>query len=1354
MCASPQFSCLLVGESNLLSRCSEILTERAHTISAVVTQDEGSGSGHNTYRSMAEARAALSTRPDLIFSIVNRTILGPDDITWAKLAAINYHDSPLPSYAGVNAPSWAILNGELEHGVTWHLLADRLDAGDILVQRTFAISGDDTALSLSAKCFEHALSAFRELLDNIEVGNLQGRKQDFSKRTVFSKTRRLPRQGIISWTDSAKDICRFVRASQLGGYANDFGVPKILLPDGSLVVVGKATALPLADSREAGTVVDADFHSAHVVVGDGKVVKVEHLTWLNGRAFAIPPILKDSRLSVISAAEAEAIAVATAYAARLEENMIVSLRDLPVPVRAPLVRPCKYNATGGHVFNREEKHNSSPGQVFAPICERLLLQNDRRPFTVGIAKQVPHGFMPVRPFVCHDAGSSALIAAINQEIAAPAIPADLPARFPELRLSLLRMEAIAICFSVEESVPRTNPGLIVHFHGGRLTLLFDAGQISKEDAGVVADFLFGGNPKAAKPPAEITQLVHQRIAQWAATNPDAVAIESAEENLSYAELEIRSTALASKLHHCGAAKETVIAVLLPQGCNFVMSAVAILKSGAAYLPLEISTPLHRLRDIVCDARPIAVITDENHMDLASQLGATVVPADDCMISGQSTLQTASQTNDLAYVIYTSGSTGEPKGSMIEHGALAAFIAADIEWNKIATDDRVLQLCSTAFDASVEEIFSALCAGATLVVRSPTLLDSADSFLDFCEQKRLTIIGIYSSMLSDVLTAMERRGRFPATVRLATTGGEMVSAADAERWRRFFAERNRQAPNFLNVYGLTETTVANCMSDLSRPPDQLGQVPIGKPLPGNRVRVVDSQLADVALGDVGELLIAGPQLARAYWNRPAINAERFFKDSVDGTRWFRTGDLVRMSPGGELYFEGRVDRQVKVSGVRIELEDIERAMQAHPEIMHAAAILHRFADGRELLVGFFTPVQEGLKQSLRRHLEERLPSAMLPRRLVPIDAFPVNDRGKTDYAALSNALNRIYRSSPRDIFDDTDIVSRVWKELLPWANSKNPEESFFDLGGDSLMAMSLLSRIEQETGARVPVSSFFAKPNIAGLRETLEINGVDKKFSPVIALQPQGNGTPIYFLHGLDGDVGEYFNLARELGPERPIYGVRSPAIFGKEVFPESMERAAEQVLAEIIAQQSEGPCILIGFSWAGILAYETAWQMISTAKFPLILILLDSLAPVRRFGLTERSQHFVRYLPRRTLRLGLKGWLRLFKNVMNFSEPEPRSTTVERHFSDLVLQYGAPQVPWLDIHLIRMDEAVWRKKVGPLSEVSLLWRDYGWHRISTGKVYVYQVRCQEHSDMLREPNCKDVAGLIRKVASTLESPNP
>ncbi|MFM8441859.1 MAG: thioesterase domain-containing protein, partial [Methylococcus sp.] len=205
---------------------------------------------------------------------------------------------------------------------------------------------------------------------------------------------------------------------------------------------------------------------------------------------------------------------------------------------------------------------------------------------------------------------------------------------------------------------------------------------------------------------------------------------------------------------------------------------------------------------------------------------------------------------------------------------------------------------------------------------------------------------------------------------------------------------------------------------------------------------------------------------------------------------------------------------------------------------------------------------------------------------------------------------------------------------------------------------------------------------------------------------------------------------------------------------ERRERAAEQVLAEIIAQQSEVPCILIGFSWAGILAYETAWQMISTAKFPLILILLDSLAPVRRFGLTEGSLHFVRYLPRRTLRLGLKGWLRLFKNVMNFSEPEPRSTTVERHFSDLVLQYGAPQVPWLDIHLIRMDEAVWRKKVGPLSEVSLLWRDYGWHRISTGKVYVYQVRCQEHSDMLREPNCKDVAGLIRKVASTLESPNP
>jgi non-ribosomal peptide synthetase component F len=338
--------------------------------------------------------------------------------------------------------------------------------------------------------------------------------------------------------------------------------------------------------------------------------------------------------------------------------------------------------------------------------------------------------MAVRPVVCHDVETSTLAAVIDQEIAAPPIPADLPTRVPELHHSLLRMGAIAVCLAVEESKRLSNPGLIAHFNGGRLTLRFDAGQISKKDAGAVADFLFGNNPETPPPQAESASFVPQRISRWAETSPAAVAIEGAGQRLSYADLEQRSNALASKLYDCGAAKEILIAVLLPQGCDFVVSTVAVLKSGAAYLPLEISTPLHRLRDIVHDARPLAVITDQNHMDLALQLGVAVVRADDGVMAGQPTSLTTTQGDDLAYVIYTSGSTGKPKGVAMPHRPLVTLLRWQSTHLPCATGTRTLQYTTLSFDVSFQEIASTLVAGGCLILIRDEIRRNGVELLNF------------------------------------------------------------------------------------------------------------------------------------------------------------------------------------------------------------------------------------------------------------------------------------------------------------------------------------------------------------------------------------------------------------------------------------------------------------------------------------------------------------------------------------------------------------------------------------------------------------------------------------------------
>lgn len=1291
-----RFTCLLIGESSLLVRCAEALARRGHRVVATVTNDPSIPAGKNVYRALGEAMSALEERPDFLFSIVNRIVLRPDEIAFAQCAAINFHDSLLPSYAGVNAPSWAIFHGESNHGVTWHLIRPEVDAGNIIVQREFKLEGGETALSLSAKCFEQGLDAFRELIEKIEGGNFMGLPQDLSRRTLFGRTKRLPRQGIIRWTDGAEQVCRFVRAGQLGPYPNDFGLPKILLPSGQLVAVGQAHENGIAESLPAGSVIAQEAAALSIVAGDGRAVRISDLSELDGRAFEPLKSVLGSRLPLLSPAEEEAIEMAGIAAAKCEEETLAGFKGLPAPLRPFGLRPFKNNEPGEHVFQRAVEGPISVGGILAPVLELLLGEEKGKLVLAGLFKNAPIGFMAVEPFVCRGGNPEALALSIDRQFGAPAMPADLPARFPGVCGAWLRIESIAVCLANDSNPRITNPGLILCGGNERLTLRFDAAQISKKEAAEMASFLFGESSAPRLKKNDGIKLVHERVSERASFAPDAIAVESGSEAMTFGVLEMRSNALAARLRAHGAGRESAYAVLLPQGIDFPAAVVGVLKSGAAYIPLETSMPLHRLRSIVRDAKPLGVITDQAHLAVARQLAEEVILADTEGETASFEGGASINPDDLAYLIYTSGSTGEPKASMIEHRALAHFIDADIERHSIGPGDRVLQLCSVGFDASVEEVFSALCSGATLVIRPTTLLDSAQAFLDFCGESRLTIIGIYASMLGDLVGAMERSGRFPETVRIATTGGEMVNATDAQRWRDFFDKRSLLPPRLLNVYGLTETTVANFTADLSLPGDLADAVPIGTPLPGNKAKIVDAHLADVPAGEVGELLLAGPQLARAYWNRPALTSQRFFIDPKDGTKWFRTGDFVRSSPGGNLYFAGRIDRQVKVNGVRIELEEIERAMLAHPDVAHAAVVLHRARNGREIFAGFFSPEQEGRGESLRLHLEQRLPEAMRPRRLIGLESFPLNDRGKTDYAALELQLEESTGAGGKLQNRSEDAVSRIWRDFFPWCDAGDANESFFNLGGDSLLAVRMLLRLEQETGAHIPVSSFFREPSQTGLRKLVGSERAESAFEPVIPLQPEGKWPRIYIVHSIDGDVGGYSELIKSLGSNQPVFGVRSRAILGKGTLPQSMQQAAGEVLDSIINFSGEAPGILLGYSWAGILAYEVAVQCRRKFNTLPLVILVDTVAPVPRFHQTDILLHILRSTPGWAIRTGPRGWIRTLKRFfIPCAPPSPPAQEVEArtdkpildHFLRLTDSFKATEEPQLKVHLIRATAA-------------------------------------------------------------------
>jgi amino acid adenylation domain-containing protein len=802
------------------------------------------------------------------------------------------------------------------------------------------------------------------------------------------------------------------------------------------------------------------------------------------------------------------------------------------------------------------------------------------------------------------------------------------------------MRSISVCLSAEPNPPIANPGLLICCSAGMLSLRFEATQIDEVDAARLASYLLGN--AESLPPRCLGNTyqwrsVPRQITEQTRRDPGAIALEFGSELLTYAELDRRVNLLVSQLLTHGAGCEQRYALLLPQGIEFPIAALAVLRAGASYIPLDPSAPLHQLNRILKDACPLAILTLVSSQPLAEQLVCPVLYLDVDFSPGTSEVHSLIAPDDLAYVIYTSGSTGEPKGCMIEHRALSWLIEQSVSRHGIGPGDRVLQLCAVSFDASVEEIFTAWCAGATLVVRPPSLLESAESYLDFCEMAGLTIVGLYVSLLPDILRAMEQRGRFPATVRIVTTGGEIVPAASVERWRRFFADAGIPSPRLLNVYGLTETTVANLLADLTPESDLSSGVPIGAPLPGTRFRIAPDNLAAPSPGDVGELLLSGPQLARGYWSRPALTALRFVWDPSDGTRWFRTGDLVRISPSGALIVVGRSDRQVQLNGIRVELEGIERELQAHPSVSKAVVVCSQLPSLHPLVVAYWVPRPDHSlpPNSLRQFIADRLPAHAVPAAFVKLEALPLTPNGKIDHKALpfpTLSVDQQKRAAPSTYLERQ--LHGLWAEVLG-RDDFGVTDNFFLVGGHSLSSARLSALIEEQLGRRLPLSVLFQRPTVKELSQWLESSNTPASFSgfrSLVTLQNRGEAPPLFVVHGGDGDVYIHLPLARCLAPHRPVYGLQAVGFDGSAPRHRSVAEMAAHYADEILRFQPSGPYHLLGYSGGGWYAWAVAAELHRRGATLGLIGLVDTGSTAdlhRRLRLRQLVRRQLQQLPRR-----------------------------------------------------------------------------------------------------------------------------
>jgi amino acid adenylation domain-containing protein/non-ribosomal peptide synthase protein (TIGR01720 family) len=580
-------------------------------------------------------------------------------------------------------------------------------------------------------------------------------------------------------------------------------------------------------------------------------------------------------------------------------------------------------------------------------------------------------------------------------------------------------------------------------------------------------------------------LVDKAVAETARRRPSGVAIIEGPCSLSYGELRGRVENLAARLSGLGVGAGDVVGVFSERSIDAIVMMLAVLEAGAAWLPLDPSYPKKRLDALVDDAQPKLVLAPRTLLERAP---GRALPLD---VDAALALPSGSRSDAPAYVIYTSGSTGTPKGVVIPNRALANHAAATAAVFDLGPGDRVLHFGSLAFDASLEEVFPTLIAGAAIVVRPAGNVLPIAEFDTLLRDQRITVINLPTSYWHEWVAEIERGAMLPPPdLRLVVIGNERVSPTSVSAWNRHIGSR---IP-LLNSYGPTETTItatAYQAAGAAGARRDAVNVAIGKPLRGVRVYVVDSRMQLLPVGIPGEALIGGVGVALGYLNRPAETAERFIADPFDenpGARCYRTGDRVRWRPDGNLEFLGRLDEQIKIRGFRVEPGEIEAALRRHSAVTDAAVVAHSVA-GRTLLAAFVSPAQVD-PEHLKGFLAERVPGYMVPSIIVPVPALPRTANGKIDRRALPSLVDEgaPARSSGRPAETRAELtLGRIWSEVLG-VTTVGLDDNFFALGGDSILAIQVIARARRE-GLRLTVRQFLSHPTVSALASLAEQAGI-------------------------------------------------------------------------------------------------------------------------------------------------------------------------------------------------------------------------------------------------------------------------
>jgi amino acid adenylation domain-containing protein len=709
--------------------------------------------------------------------------------------------------------------------------------------------------------------------------------------------------------------------------------------------------------------------------------------------------------------------------------------------------------------------------------------------------------------------------------------------------------------------------------------------------------LEGWQGKKARFPLEksIARLFEEQVDKA----PGRLAVIFENEQLTYQELNDRANQLAHHLKELGIEKDNLIGVFLERSLESVISILAILKTGCVYLPLDPTYPEERIRFMLDDSRARLILTRKTGKSKLIRMGYRhkTVDLSEPGIWRQLTYNPEKfyKPGNLAYVIYTSGSTGKPKGVMVEHPGFVNMIYDQVAGFGITPVDRCLQFAACSFDVSLFEIFMPLLSGAALVLATVETIKDGFKLVRYLEDKQVTVAAFTASYLR-VLD----QNPLP-TVTTLIIGGEPSDSDDV----LFYCKDK----NYFNAYGPTEASVCATYYQCFLPLKARSSIPIGKPIANTCLYILDQALNPVPIGVQGEICISGPGLARGYLNQPELAKEAFVPHPFKpGERLYKTGDIGRWLADGTVEFIGRFDYQVKVRGFRIETREIENVLLTLPEISNAVVMEQKQPSGENRLVAYLVLKEHVLAMTsgrLRRKLSAYLPDYMIPSAFHGINQLPTTSSGKIDRNALRQNHPVESAVTKKTLQPGAQkLLGKIWNEILG-KQEIGPHDNFFDLGGDSLLAIQIVSRIYKEFNQELPVAVFLQNQTIAELAEFLNQDRIDLPLSALVTIQPKGDQIPFFCVHGAGGNVMCYKALADKMGQNREFVGIQSTRLAYEPESVRTIESMATAYLQEIRQKQETGPYVIAGWCMGGCVALEIA-QQLRQAEEEVTLILVDS----------------------------------------------------------------------------------------------------------------------------------------------------